>query len=852
MADVRVDIPGIGAVLAENAATESTLQEILKALKKGGGAGAGGAGGGGAGGGVGGAAGQAAGAVDDLGNKAKEGADEVGMLGMAAAEAEQALQSLVLGGIGAAIGGAMSFGKELLTGGNRLSDLASAVPLVGDYLGVLAGVLDNQIDSFRAVASSGASFGNDMFEMSKVAGSAGMSLERFTGFVQENAKTMSLFGSSTTEGTKRFLGISKALRTGAIGEQLMGMGFTMDTINEGFATYSEEMARSGRLEKMSNAELVAGSQNYLKEMDKLAKITGLNRQELEKAREQAMTDARTRLHANSLEGEARDNFLNNMSMLNTTMPGMATAFDDLRDGVAQTDEGIALVNAVGDKAYEVANALAEGVDPAQLNNMLADMGPELDNFFGKFDQAALQALEQTNPALYAIASATGQINRLTKKSEADIEAEQKQAAKFTTIMGGIEQAIEGFRGKLKEYFLDSPLFEQLTGMFDGLGTSGSFLDDVFEKMKPTLDKVFTSLSNFITSFMADPGKAMSDLGDSIMGWLGDGIKALFSSFLPSLDTVLVGAVAGIATLIFAPVAAPFLAIGAALLAMFGYETIKGWVSAGIDAIIGLGTAIMDLFTWEGISGFFTDAWDAIMAVPNAIIGLFKGETNFGDVIGAAWDAIMFVPNKILGIFDTSVGDLFQKAKDMIMWPINKIKEVFGIEFEFPSLTDMFSSIVDKVKGFFSFDFKLPNFKDYLPKWLGGKGKSLFGGGDDSEDVASADTDEPNAYDKKMAKMEAKKNKMRSADETTDAIVPTSQEDIANMAVNMADASTAMSELSGKLSGLTDLGSSQKKTNEQLESLNTSMAQIAQLMIENNKLTKGVETGVNNQGDLMTG
>ena len=244
MADVRVDIPGIGAVLAENAATESTLQEILKALKKGGGAGAGGAGGGGAGGGVGGAAGQAAGAVDDLGNKAKEGADEVGMLGMAAAEAEQALQSLVLGGIGAAIGGAMSFGKELLTGGNRLSDLASAVPLVGDYLGVLAGVLDNQIDSFRAVASSGASFGNDMFEMSKVAGSAGMSLERFTGFVQENAKTMSLFGSSTTEGTKRFLGISKALRTGAIGEQLMGMGFTMDTINEGFATYSEEMARS--------------------------------------------------------------------------------------------------------------------------------------------------------------------------------------------------------------------------------------------------------------------------------------------------------------------------------------------------------------------------------------------------------------------------------------------------------------------------------------------------------------------------------------------------------------------------------------------------------------------------------
>lgn len=833
MADVRVDIPGIGTVTADNAATESTLQEILKALKKGGGAGAGGAGG--AGGGAGGMAGKAAGNIEDLGKEAKEGAGDIGLLGMAAAEAEQALQSLILGGIGAAIGGAMSFGKELLTGGNRLSDLASAVPLVGDYLGVLAGVLDNQIDSFRAVASSGASFGNDMFEMSKVAGSAGMSLERFTGFVQENAKTMSLFGTSTTEGTKRFLGISKALRTGQIGEQLMGMGYTMDTINEGFATYSEEMARSGRLEKMSNAELVAGSQNYLKEMDKLAKITGLNRQELEKAREQAMTDARTRLHANSLEGDARDNFLNNMSMLNTTMPGMATAFDDLRDGVAQTDEGIALVNAVGDKAYEVANALAEGVDPATLNNMLADMGPELDNFFGKFDQAALQALEQTNPALYAIASATGQINRLTKKSDEDIKAEQAQAAKFTTIMGGIEQAIEGFRGKLKEYFLDSPLFEQLTGMFDGLGTSGSFLDDVFEKMKPTLDKVFTSLSNFITSFMADPGQAMSDLGDSIMGWLGDGIKALFSSFLPSLDTVLVGAVAGIATLIFAPVAAPFLAIGAALAAMFGYETIKGWISAGIDAIIGLGTAIMEMFSWEGISSFFTDAWDAIMAVPNAIIGLFSGETSFGDVIDAAWNSIMFIPNKILSIFDTSVGDIFQSAKDMIMWPINKIKDVFGIEFEFPSISDMFNSIVDKVKGFFSFDFKLPDFSDYLPKWLGGKGKSLFGGGDEpSTDTASATSTSSSAPD--TAKMMAE----------------FSPEELSTIGNTMSEVGTQIADLSGKLGNVADLSPNQKKTNEQLETLNTNMTQLAELMIENNKLTKGVRTGVNAQGDLMTG
>lgn len=164
---VTIDIPSIGLVEANDAATESTLQEILKAIKKGGGTGGGS--GGGAGGAGGGPAAMAGRAVENMGNEAKDAADDVSLMGTAAAEAEQALQSLVFGGISAAISGAMDFGKELLMGGNRLGDLASAIPLVGNLLGPLASALDNQIDTFRAVAANGASFGNDMFEVSRVA-----------------------------------------------------------------------------------------------------------------------------------------------------------------------------------------------------------------------------------------------------------------------------------------------------------------------------------------------------------------------------------------------------------------------------------------------------------------------------------------------------------------------------------------------------------------------------------------------------------------------------------------------------------------------------------------------------------
>ena len=412
--------------------------------------------------------------------------------------------------------------------------------------------------------------------------------------------------------------------------------------------------------------------------------------------------------------------------------------------------------------------------------MLADMGPELDAFFGKFDQAALQALESTNPALYAIASATGQINRLTTKSEEDIATEQSRQERLTTVMGGVEQAIEGFRGKIVDYFLSSPLFEQLTGMFDSMGTSGDFLDGIFTKMKPTLDSVFTSLSNFLTSFMADPQQALSDLGDQIMGWLGDGIKSLFSSFLPSLDTVLIGAVAGIATLIFAPVAAPFLAIGAALAAMFGWETIKGWVSDGWDAITGMFSGITDWFTNLDFMSLISGVWDSVT-------GIFTGIKDW-------WSNL-------------SLGDAFTDA-----W--NGIKSWFG--------------------GLFDFDISLPDFTDYLPKWLGGKGKSLFGG---DEEVASA---EPPA------------NTSNNAPDTANMMAEFSPEELSTIGDTMSSVGTQMADLSTKLGDLGTIGPNQKMTNDLLTTLNTNMTLVAELLEENNNLTKGVRSGVNAQGDLMTG
>ena len=84
---VQVDIPGVGNVIAKNAAEDSTLQEILKALK-----GRGGTGGGGSGGGAGGPGGGAGG----LGPNMKKANKETGEFSKSIANTTTLVDDFVL------------------------------------------------------------------------------------------------------------------------------------------------------------------------------------------------------------------------------------------------------------------------------------------------------------------------------------------------------------------------------------------------------------------------------------------------------------------------------------------------------------------------------------------------------------------------------------------------------------------------------------------------------------------------------------------------------------------------------------------------------------------------------------
>ena len=241
---VQVDIPGVGTVIAKNAAQEDTLKEILKALKSGRGGGSGGGAGAGAGGGAGGVGPEMKKAKKETGEFSKSIADTTTFVDDFGSGLRKATKGL-LGFAGDLLGSAYDFGETLLFTGNRMSDLASAIPLVGGPLGSLVGLAEGLVDNFRNLSESGAGFSNNIFNIARAAANAEMPLGMFAETVAQNSNELSRLGGSVTEGAKRFGRISKNLRTSE--QDFLGMGYTMEGVNEGLIAYTEEMARSGRL-----------------------------------------------------------------------------------------------------------------------------------------------------------------------------------------------------------------------------------------------------------------------------------------------------------------------------------------------------------------------------------------------------------------------------------------------------------------------------------------------------------------------------------------------------------------------------------------------------------------------------
>ena len=198
--------------------------------------------------------------------------------------------------------GASVYNDSINSAANVIDSIASKFGFLGKVFGeaVTAGAkyvaavndqADKLYETYQDISRTGLATGMSgiMTDLQNM-GYTIQELGKFSTLLKENADVMANFGGTAANGAKQFGLISRAIEDGDTGTELKRMGMTVDDISQGEAGYMRILQMSGALQKMTNDQLAVGAADYIKEQDRLTKLTGLAAKEQNKIYEQALAD----------------------------------------------------------------------------------------------------------------------------------------------------------------------------------------------------------------------------------------------------------------------------------------------------------------------------------------------------------------------------------------------------------------------------------------------------------------------------------------------------------------------------------------------------------------------------------
>jgi hypothetical protein len=131
-------------------------------------------------------------------------------------------------------------------------------------------------------------------------------LDQLTAILQENSTNLASLSGTAVDGAQTFGNISKEIRDSELGVRLQNMGVSVDGMNKGIAGYLRIQTLTGQGQLQTQEELRKGAEAYVYEQERLTKLTGLNADEQNKIREQALSEERFGAHIADLKQKAAD------------------------------------------------------------------------------------------------------------------------------------------------------------------------------------------------------------------------------------------------------------------------------------------------------------------------------------------------------------------------------------------------------------------------------------------------------------------------------------------------------------------------------------------------------------------
>ncbi len=227
-------------------------------------------------------------------------------------------------------------------------------------LGFIGNRLDTNLETFRQLSQTGASFGQSLVVMRESAHSAALPLDDFAKLVNENAQSMTAMFGSTTEGAKRIAELGRITREVGI-KRLAPLGFTVDEINDTLLLNLDSQRRTGILSRMTDTQRTQSAIRFAEQLDRLAKLTGQQRDELRSQIEQQQSNERFQIALQNQTDATRQRLQGFAATVGNIAPGLNEGFQDLiaNAGVPVTESALALVQNIPE-AQEIIRRLISG------------------------------------------------------------------------------------------------------------------------------------------------------------------------------------------------------------------------------------------------------------------------------------------------------------------------------------------------------------------------------------------------------------------------------------------------------------------------------------------------------------
>ena len=183
-------------------------------------------------------------------------------------------------------------------------------------------------------------------------------LDKLTSLVRENSKELALFSGTVVEGANVLANTAETIQRSGLQEQFLKMGMSVDNINRGIAGYYGQLGRLGQLQGKTQEQLTAGAAAYLTEMEGLARLTGQQREDMEKQRQEAnMIDAfLAQVRQMGDKGQEAYNIFNT---LYAASPAIAKQFASQFSGFI-TQESAQMFQATGGAVGQLTQSFKEG------------------------------------------------------------------------------------------------------------------------------------------------------------------------------------------------------------------------------------------------------------------------------------------------------------------------------------------------------------------------------------------------------------------------------------------------------------------------------------------------------------